>query len=223
MKLWFSRERGNASKESPHKDSVQKALDDLLSFATETDNSSVLRQARELYFGKIGQVFEDDPDFDQRMSTFLEWYIFDYKSGGAETSTLFEKFVDSRRGSLSSEKMIFLMAIGKHTHSVFLVQYSKQGRIKLKDLVTGTAYWLASEDNLEKGDVIEKRIICIDNSCCLFNTYSLHPKQAYKPIFSEMKKMKKSGVKPDFFVTLQAMQVKWRRSRNIKVRDIYNF
>ena len=223
MNLWFSRERGNASKESPHKDSVHKVLDDILSFATETDNSSVLRQARELYFGKIGQVFEDDLDFDQRMSTFLEWYIFDYKSGGAETSTLFEKFVDSRRGSLSSEEMVFLMAIGKHTHSIFLVKHSKQGRIKLKDLVTGTAYWLASEDNLEKGDVIEKRIICIDNSCCLFNTYSLHPKQAYKPIFAELKKMKKGGVKPDFFITLQAMQVKWRRSRNIKVRDIYSF
>lgn len=223
MNLWFSRERGNASKESPHKDSVQKTLDDLLSFATEMDNSSGLRQGREFYFGKIGQVFEDEPDFDQRMSTFLEWYIFDHKSGGAETSTLFEKFVDSRRGSLSSEEMVFLMAIGKHVHSVFLVKQCNQGRLKLKDLVTGTAYWVKTDDNLENGDVIEKRIICIDNSCCLFNTYSLHPKQAYKPLYAALKKMKKSGVKPDFFITLQAMQLKWRRSRNIKVQDIYSF
>lgn len=223
MKSWFSRRNQIAATDNIKKEKVLKLLEELVTFATKPSNSDELQMARDYYFGRTGQVFEDDPDFNQRMNTFLEWYVFDYKSGGAETSTMFEKFVDSKRESFSNEEMIFLMTIGKHVHSIFKVKPCGNGEIKIKDLVSGMVYRLESDDNLEKGDLLERRLVCIENGCCFFQTYCLHPKLAYKPLSKELKKRKKSGLKMDFFITLQAMQVKWRLSRRIEVRDIYRF
>jgi hypothetical protein len=223
LKSWFSRRNQIASTDNIKKEKVLKLLEELAAFATKPSNSDELQMARDYYFGRTGQVFEDDPDFDQRMNTFLEWFVFDYKSGGAETSTMFGKFVDSKRGSFSNEEMIFLMTIGKHVHSIFQVKQCGNGEIKIKDLVSGMVYRLETDDNLEKGDLLERRLVCIENSCCFFHTYCLHPKLAYKPLSTELKKRKKSGLNRGFFITLQAMQIKWRLSRRIEVRDIYRF
>lgn len=220
---WFSRTRKSTEQDGLKNDKVLKLLEELNAFATQQPGSEVLKKGREYYFGKTGQVFEDDPDFEHRMNTFLEWFIFDFKSGGAETSTIFEKFIDSKRATLSNDEMIFLMNVGKHTHSVFIVKSSGDGNIKVKDLIGGKVYRLTSEDSLEKGDLLVRRLLCLDDCCCFFNTYSLHPKLAYKPLMTELKKRRKSGVNPDFFIDLQAMQIKWRRSRQIEVQDIYKF
>lgn len=223
MISWFSRRKKTAEYDNSKNEKVLQLLEELNSFATKSSNLEELKKGREHYFGKTGQVFEDDPDFEHRMDSFLEWFIFDFKSGGAETSTVFEKFIDSKRAALSNEEMIFLMSVGKHIHSVFQVKSCGNGSIKLKDLVGGKVYTLPSEDSLEKGDLLERRLLCLEDCCCFFHTYSLHPKLAYKPLVTELKKRKKSGIKQDFFVRLQAMQVKWRRSRQIKVGDIYRF
>ncbi|MFQ5431067.1 MAG: hypothetical protein ACE5EN_01010 [Nitrospinota bacterium] len=223
MKPWFTRHKETAADDSLKNEKVLQLLEELNSFAIRQSNLEELKIGREFYFGKTGQVFEDDPDFEHRMNSFLEWLIFDHKSGGAETSTVFEKFVDSKRESLTNEEMVFLMNVGKHIHSIFQVRSCDDGRIKVKDLLGGKVYQLPSEDKLEKGDLLERRLLCLGDCCCFFHTYSLHPKLAYKPIMAELKKRKKSGIKPDFFISLQAMHVKWRRSRQIKVRDIYKF
>ena len=220
---WFSRRKQNAPHDNSQSEKVLQLLEELNAFATQPANLVELKKGRGHYFGKTGQVFEDDPDFEHRMNSFLEWFIFDFKSGGAETSTIFEKFIDSKRTALSNEEMIFLMSVGKHVHSIFQVKSCGNGTIKLKDMVGGKVYTLPSEDRLEKGDLLDRRLLCLENSCCFLHTYSLHPKLAYKSLIAELKKRKKSGIKPDFFISLQAMQVKWRRSRQIDVLDIYRF
>jgi len=220
---WFTRRKQTAEYDSLKNEKILQLLEELNSFATRQSNLDELKKGRKHYFGKTGQVFEDDPDFEHRMNSFLEWLIFDYKSGGAETSTVFEKFIDSKRESLTNEEMVFLMNVGKHTHSIFQVKSCSNGMIKVKDLVGGKVHQLPSEDNLEKGDLLERRLLCMEDCCCFFHTYALHPKLAYKPLAAELKKRKQSGLKPDFFISLQAMQIKWRRSRQIKVRDIYSF
>ncbi len=223
MKSWFTRRKQTVAQDSSKNEEVLQLLEELNSFATRQSNLEELKKGREHYFGKTGQVFEDEPDFEHRMNCFLEWFIFDFKSGGAETSTVFEKFIDSKRESLSNEEMVFLMNVGKHIHSVFKVKSCSDGVIKMKELVGGKVYQLPSEDKLEKGDLLERRLLCLEDCCCFFHTYALHPKLAYKPLMAELKKRKKSGLNPDFFVRLQAMQIKWRRSRQINVRDIYRF
>jgi hypothetical protein len=220
---WFSRRKQNAAHDNSKNEQVLQLLEELNSFATRSSNLVELKKGRAHYFGKTGQVFEDDQDFEHRMNSFLEWFIFDFKSGGAETSTIFEKFIDSKRAALSNEEMIFLMSVGKHIHSVFQVKSCSNGSIKLKDMIDGKVYTLPSEDSLEKGDLLERRLLNLKDCCCFLLTYSLHPKLAYKPLVTELKKRRKSGIKPDFFVRLQAMQVKWRRSRQIDVWDIYRF
>jgi len=198
-------------------------LDELMSYAMEPSNSEQLKSAREKYFGVLGQVFEDDPDFEQRMNNFLEWFIFDYKSGGAETTTLYEKYIDSQRRVLAMDELVFKMNIGKHRYSIFSIIRCGNGMIYVKDIADNSRYHVTAEDNLEKGDLLQTRLIKTDKGCFFTHTYCLHPKQAYKYIKAEIKKRKRSGLTPEFFLSLNAKQLTWRRSRKINIEDIYRF
>ncbi len=202
---------------------VRKVLDEILEFASTGGNSSFLGLAKEHYFGKVGGVYEDDSDFEQRMNTFLEWFVFDFRSETMGSDTVFTMYINENRDRFSSEEMVFRMTVSKHLHSVFAVKGLKEGMIKVKDLAGGKSFWVTDDEIFEKGDLFETRIITEGDSSFFSYTYCLHPKSAEKLIKDAFKKRHSVGFGPDFFVRLHAMQLKWRRSRQIEVKDIYNF
>jgi len=202
---------------------VLRLLGNLVAFASEPFNAEPLARARNYYFLKAGEIYEDDPDFDHRMNNFLEWFIFDYKDDGAKAPTMFEKYIDAKRDALTSEELVFSMSVTKHVHSIFVIKYCRKGFIKVSDMLSRKGFLITGDDNLEKGDLLESRVSVTEKGSFFFRTYCLHPKAAYKNIKSELKKRRKNGLDSDFFMTLQAMQLKWRRSRQINVGDIYSF
>lgn len=202
---------------------VRQLLSNLVAFASEPFNSEPLARAREYYFLKAGEIYEDDPDFDHRMNNFLEWFMFDYKDDGAKAATMLEKYIDAKRDTLTSDELVLNMSMVKHVHSIFIIKYCNKGFIKVSDMLSKKGFLVTGDDNLEKGDLLESRITVTEKGSFFFRTYCLHPKTAYKSIRNELKKRRKTGLDADFFITLQAMQLKWRRSRQINVGDIYSF
>ncbi len=202
---------------------VRKVLDEILEFVSTGRNSSFLDLAKEEYFGKVGGVYEDDHDFEHRMNTFLEWFAFDFRSATMGPDTVFTMYINENRDNFSSEDMVFRMTISKHLHSVFMVKGFKEGMIKVKDLAGGKSFWVTDDELFEKGDLFETRIITVGDSNFFSYTYCLHPRVSAKLIRNAFKKRHSVGFGPDFFVRLHAMQLKWRRSRQIEVKDIYNF
>lgn len=198
-------------------------LNELLEYASDKSNSDYLKHAKEVFSAKAGQIFEDDTEIVHRMNTFLEWFIFDYRLEEGKPNTILNEYINSKRDSLTSEEMVLRMAVAKNVHSLFQVKSCRDDLITLKDVVSGKRYNVTGDDSLEKGDLLEKRIICFADGCFFSYTHCLHPQQALKLIEKQLVNFKKGGLTSDFLLSLQSKQLTWHRSRQIDIRNIYRF
>jgi len=57
--------------------SYQPYLDQLIAFASHEDRKPDLLAAKAEYFQRTGEVFEDDKQFETRMASFLDHFLFD--------------------------------------------------------------------------------------------------------------------------------------------------
>ena len=55
----------------------QKFLDPVIDEYTTGEYYREVYNAKDEYFEKAGKIYEDDPEYDQRMSVFMDWFIFD--------------------------------------------------------------------------------------------------------------------------------------------------
>ncbi len=200
---------------------IRGLLDRLIEYASEPRFAESLNTAREIFYAKAGKTNEDDPDFIQRMNTFLEWFIFDYRPEGAGTRSVYDQFLDEKRKETSSADMINWIALSRQVHSVFLVKSRVRGVITVRDLSGRRNYVVTSDDHLEAGDILESRVIVVGKGCFFTYTHVLHPKTALRPIRAELKKYRNKPLAEGLFFKLQGMQLKWRRFRQISIEDIY--
>jgi hypothetical protein len=200
---------------------VRLVLDELISYASEDRYKERLEEARAYYYFKVGKTNDDDPDFIQRMNTFLEWFIFDHRPEGVGSKCLFDLYLNENLATLSAEEVVLRIAVSKNHHSIFLVKSHGIGTVKLKDMAGKNSFVVTYDDELEIKDIIEARVINAGKGCFLSYTHCLHPKSAAKPVYSEIKKRKGVALNEEFFFKLQGMQLKWRRFRQISVDDIY--
>ena len=200
---------------------IRALMDRLIEYASEPRFAENLGTAREIFFVKAGKTNEDDPDFIQRMNTFLEWFIFDYRPAGPGTHSLYDRFLNEKRKETSSSEMIHWIALSRQVHSVFLVKSRIKGVTTVRDLAGRRNYVVTGDDHMEAGDILESRVICVGKGCFFTYSHVLHPKQALRPIRAELKKYKNRPLDENLFFKLQGMQLKWRRFRQISIEDIY--
>lgn len=200
---------------------IRGLLDRLIEYASEPCFAESLAAAREIFYAKAGKTNEDDRDFIQRMNTFLEWFIFDYRPEGAGTRSVYDKFLDEKRKETSSADMINWIALSRQVHSMFLVRSCASGVTTVRDLAGRRNYVVTGDDHLEAGDILESRVICVGKGCFFTYTHVLHPKTALRPIRAELKKYRNKPLGEELFFKLQGMQLKWRRFRQISIEDIY--
>ena len=55
----------------------QPYLEQLIAFATAEARKPDLLTAKAEYFERTGEIFEDDKQFEMRMASFLDYYLFD--------------------------------------------------------------------------------------------------------------------------------------------------
>ena len=68
----------------------QTKLDEIIDFATNNTLSDEVFQAKKEYANQVGKIYEDDQSYENRMSHFLEWYIFDRKLSGKTVTPILE-------------------------------------------------------------------------------------------------------------------------------------
>ena len=62
---------------------IHRLLDRLAERYSEREHKLEAMRAREEYFDRAGEVFDDDAElFDGRMAAFLEWYVLDRPMAG---------------------------------------------------------------------------------------------------------------------------------------------
>ncbi len=82
---------------------------------------------------------------------------------------------------------------------------------------------------LEKGDLLESRLLPFGSELFFSGAFLYHPREARKAILAEVKKLKKAAGKgespdvPAFLAQISRMAMKLERYRNVRLESIYDF
>ena len=205
--------------------------DRLLGWASSDLMKEELLRARKRYFDRFGEPNEEDKSFESRMNGFLDWYLYNYAPEGGGDNVI-ERFIKAEGAAIPTDELNLYRTLGKNTHSIFEVRRIKKDEIRLRDIFTAGDHDVTERRTLaglEKGDLIEARLMPYDSRLFFSGAFLYHPPAVRKIIFAQVKKLKKAagkGQMPDveaFLGQLSKAALKMERYRNVKVESIYSF
>jgi hypothetical protein len=210
-----------------HPSPYQPYLDQLTTFASTEERKPDLLVAKAEYFQRTGEVFEDDKQFEMRMASFLDFYLFDRKRPGVGRTPA-EEFLALRSAANDPAEAAF-RSFTETVHGLFEVRKVLSGTIRLRELFSGKDYDVTERRHsvgLEKGDILEARMIPFDGALVFSAAFCFHPREAVKAIKKEVKRRKKElpDVPPSDLTWEAAKRaMKAERYRQIAVEKVYDF
>jgi hypothetical protein len=203
----------------------------LLSWATEGSRGEDLLAAKAAHFGARGEPHEEDRSYEVRVNAMLDFYLFDWRPAAGAPSTL-EQFLGEAGGGLTAEELAAYRALGGAQHSLFEVRRITDGNVRVRDAFGGKDHDVTERRNvagLEKGDLIEARLMPYQGTLLFSGAFLYHPREARKAVLAEVKRLRKAAGKqgrPDvraFLDLLARMAMKLERYRNVRLESIYDF
>jgi hypothetical protein len=207
--------------------SFQPFLDELIAFASSESKKPDLLAAKTEYFRLTGEVFEDDKAFEQRMASFLDYYLFDRVNSQGRTPA--QEFLERRSPSADQPAIGAYQGFTETLHGLFEVRKLGKGIVRLRDLHSGKDYEVSERRHLaglDKGDILEARLIPFAGRLLFSGAFCYHPRAATSAIRKEIKRRKKQepGRSPkEIAWECAKMALKVDRYRQISVDKIYDF
>ena len=203
----------------------------LLAWATSDERKEALLAARRDYFDRHGEPHEEDKSFEARMNGMLDYYLYDFRPPGSPETTI-EMFIREMGQQLTTDDLAQYRVLARNAHGLFEVKRIRPPDVRLKDVFTDVVHDVTERRQmvgLEKGDLLEARLMPHDARLFFSGAFLYHPREVRKTILAEVKRLKKhagKGNRPDvetFIATLSRMAFKLERYRNVKVESLYDF
>jgi hypothetical protein len=217
-----------AAAEQPLQPSYQPYLDELTTFASSEERKPDLLVAKAEFFKATGEVFEDDKQFEARMAAFLDYYLFDRVSPLTGTTPAQELF-HREQSAAQPERANAFRSFTETIHGLFEVRKLGKGMVRLRELFSGKDFEVTERRTLaglEKGDLIEARLIPFGGYLLFAAAFCCHPKASFKSILKEVKRRKKKEPERpvrELVFECAKMSLKVDRYRQIPVEKIYDF
>ncbi len=202
----------------------------LLSWATAEPRKEDLLAARREHFERHGEPHEEDRSYEVRVNAMLDHYLYDYRPPGGRGGTL-ERFLATEGSALSPEEVLAYRELAGNLHGLFEVRKIADAQVRLRDVFSGEDHDVTERRQvagLEKGDLLEARLLPFDGALYFSGAFLYHPREARKAILAEVKRLRKGArdAPPDvkaFLATLSQMAIKLERYRNVRLESIYDF
>jgi hypothetical protein len=207
----------------------QKYLDPVIEEFTTGDYYREVYNAKQEYFDKTGVVYEDDVEFEQRMSIFMDWYLFDRDLPGVDLPPI-KYFFRRNKGSFSNEELNIYRDFCSTIHSIFRLKrltWNKKGLVVL-DLFSNKTHTVTDAElnvGFARGDIFETRIIPFKGGYEFSRGFCFHPVEMESFIMGEIKKVRfqDKNRQTKLILQLSAMKLKHLRFQHIDIRHIYTF
>jgi hypothetical protein len=182
-----------------------------------------VRRARRQFQELTGRFEEDEPWFEQRMALFLEWFVLDRPD--REGLIPAERFLRDELDALEPGEEELFIGFTATQRSLLRIDSWQRGRIELTDMLGGGAWSIRQNEpmvGLQKGDMLDARIIPFRSELYLGRGLLFHPRIALESIQAALEKAHARGLLCFELIDLFASQrLKFDRYRNIKVDNIY--
>lgn len=190
-------------------------------------HATELTRARKDFFDQTGEVFEEDPFYEERLTNYLEHFLFDRSFNGESSAMVFYRASVAK--DLDGQDMETLEAFCHPIHSVFSIKrlMPKKHMLILEDLADKARYDVTERRSLaalSKGDIFEARLIQKADITFLTDAFVHHPPEARPYILKKTKLMRKKGDEnfQTFMMTLQKLWMQCRRYSHLGAVKIYS-
>lgn len=203
----------------------QQCIDVITNEYTAGDYFREVYEAKKNYFENLGVIAEDDPDFENQMDVFMGWYLFDRPLEKHDLPPVY-LYYRKNQARFSPEEDSVYKALTLSKHSIFELVKQKGNSLLLRDLSNGQKFEVQDmqfKAGFSKGDVFEARLVPEGKSYVFANGFCFHPKEAFKFIESQMKKIREDDVaqRTKLLLKLGQMKNKQHRFPHIDAQYIY--
>jgi len=206
----------------------QQFLDQLVAFASGEDRKPDIVEARAEYFRLTGEAHDDDKSFEMRIASFFDWYVFDRPSPHTGLTPA-QEFLERRQADATPEELAAFRGFTETRHGLFEIRKIGKGKLRLRELYSRKDFEVTERRlvaGLEKGDVIEARLIPFNGHLLFSPAFIYHPREAAKAIHREVKRRRKKEPERDpreIVWDTARMALKAERYRQIAIEKIYDF
>ncbi len=202
----------------------QRHFEDIIRYFNE-HHPDELTRARQDFFSQTGEVYDDDPFYEDRVSNFLEWFVFD-RPFGEDTSAAhhYRRLNDG----LSPEDLETLDALCQPVHGLFEVRrlLPKKHRVVLRDLRDHATYEITERRTLaglNKNGLFEARLVMRDDQWHFMRAFVMFPDETRGFLKKQMKRMRKAGIEDfrPYFMDLQKVWMKCQRYAHVDPMKFY--
>ncbi len=205
----------------------QKYLEPVIEDFTTGEYYREVYQAKQEYFHKAGIVYEDDPEFEQRMCIFMDWYLFDRDLPGVDLPPIRYYFRKNKQ-RFSHEELTVYQDFCRTIHSIFRLKSFAWNRKKftIVDLFSKKTHAVIDSEmshGFARGDIFEARLIPFQGANELSRGFCFHPAEVQSFILSEVKKVRFQDKSRQTKLVLQLASMKLKHSRfpHIDIHHIY--
>lgn len=207
----------------------QKYLEPVIEEFTTGEYYREVYNAKQEYFDKAGVVYEDDSEFEQRMSIFMDWYLFDRDLPGVDLPPI-KYYFRKNKDLFPHEELNIYRDFCSTIHSIFRLKrktWNKKGLV-VTDLFSNQVITVADAEmnrGFARGDIFEARIIPFKGENEFSKGFCFHPVEMESFILGEIKKVRfqDRSRQTKLILQLSAMKLKHLRFQHIDIRHIYAF
>lgn len=209
-------------------ETYEKYLDPVIEEYTTGEYYREVFNAKQEYFEKAGIIYEDDPDFEQRMCIFMDWYIFDRDLPGVDLPPI-KYYFRNKKETFSAEELSIYQDFCTTIHSIFRLKrytWTKRG-IVVTDLFQNKTHTVEATEitrGFAKGDLFEARIIPFQGKMQFSKGFCFHPTDMESFILGEIKRVRYQdrSRQTKLILQLAGMKLKHQRFSHIEVKHIYS-
>lgn len=171
---------------------LAKVADSLISRYGNHEHNEEVTCARDLYCERRGRVFEEDEQWERFSRAFLEWFVVErpWRETGLSPAQ-----IEAKQESDETQARALRAWCGSQRCIAEILSVGTSG-VDIVDLVGGAEFHVTEERSLagmNRGDIVELRVVGLDDSVYLGRTFLYHPTDTRSAIESIVTSMREQG------------------------------
>ncbi len=210
-------------------ENLQNKLSALMEIYTTGEFYPEVFKAKQEFFDQSGTVHDDDTEFEQRMSLFMDWYLFDRQIPSLGMAPI-THYIRQNQHEFSEPEKQLAEDLSHSIHSIFYFRGTSffGKKLVLQDLFSKKKYKVVDprlKHAFARGDIFEARLFPHDGKHFFSQGFCFHPVEMKSFIFNEVKKIRFQDRERHLQLILQLAQMKLKHQRfaHIDVKHIYGF
>lgn len=202
---------------------IDEHIDKILKLYTEGDYYELLKKAKTKYIELTGKMDEDASEYEARMNSFNDWFIFNYRRD--DTRRVIDDYIQDHQVDNDLAK-----SFHNTNYSLFhFVKINFRKQIILKDVLHNEKIVLRKEDcqlALLEDDIFVGRLVAYKNKNYLLRGVCTLPRETLGHLKKQARKIRKLNSTEEeekFLLTLEKLKIKSLNYGHINSEKIFVF